>query len=403
MSQYPNGYYGPTNYAARKKERNNNNVAASGASYTNPYAYYNTPTAGYFDHAGVAAAALPPTTPVIPPARTTPYDYEYATAPYPPRYRRPSDPGPQNYEPKTSITTTRRGKAARTSEDIPGRSRTTAIAALPTTFRPARSARNLPRALSPDFMFVSLSSHDVLRICNLEPGSELEYDIDNLLRTHWRSGPAGHPEFRDGEWTVSLGGDVWTANGLHGIRARRLILHLFVILRQAGLGYLTTISTSHPFKAPRLVFTTITREDNPTYFMISFSMNHRTVHIIDAPADLGKTLSKILAAKPLPPKPSESDYYKGSQTAVTQEHKGVLEITTEIGTRGDLELMMSGVLKIISSTGWAFEASVPFGKCGLFGYKGRREVWMFRRTHEPEDSRYTEFEPPYPEERYYGR
>ena len=69
----------------------------------------------------------------------------------------------------------------------------------------------------------------------------------------------------------------------------------------------------------------------------------------------------------------------------------------------DLVQMMSGVLKLIASAGWTFEASVPFGKCGLFGYKGRREVWMFRRTHGPEDSRFADFEPPFPEERGYYR
>lgn len=40
---------------------------------------------------------------------------------------------------------------------------------------------------------------------------------------------------------------------------------------------------------------------------------------------------------------------------------------------------MGGVLKLIASEGWRFEASVPFGKAGLFGLRGRREVWMFRR------------------------
>ena len=47
--------------------------------------------------------------------------------------------------------------------------------------------------------------------------------------------------------------------------------------------------------------------------------------------------------------------------------------------RQDVAFLMGGVLKLIASEGWRFEASVPFGKCGLFGLRGRREVWMFRR------------------------
>ena len=62
--------------------------------------------------------------------------------------------------------------------------------------------------------------------------------------------------------------------------------------------------------------------------------------------------------------------------------------------------LMGATLKMIAAEGWLFEASVPFGRCGIFGYRGRREVWMFRRAYAPEDRRYADFEPAYPEERY---
>lgn len=47
--------------------------------------------------------------------------------------------------------------------------------------------------------------------------------------------------------------------------------------------------------------------------------------------------------------------------------------------RQDLATLMGDVLKLIVSHGWRFEASVPLGKVGLFGLRGRREMWMFRR------------------------
>lgn len=46
---------------------------------------------------------------------------------------------------------------------------------------------------------------------------------------------------------------------------------------------------------------------------------------------------------------------------------------------------MSGSLKFIAAEGWRFEASVPFGRAGILGVRGRREAWVFRRHHSNSD------------------
>lgn len=69
-----------------------------------------------------------------------------------------------------------------------------------------------------DYIFVSFSSHDVLKIANLSSMDLLENLRDDLLPL-WPQGIANENEISSGsEWVVRfLGGDVWSAGGTHGI------------------------------------------------------------------------------------------------------------------------------------------------------------------------------------------
>ena len=145
-------------------------------------------------------------------------------------------------------------------------------------------------------------------------------------------------------------------------------------------------------KAPRMVFASVPSDPEPYYFMVSFSLNRRTLTIIDAPRELAARLGAALC---------------GTEAMADARwiEQGVYEVVT--GVRGsyicsftrkcpfptpsrhagsgrqDIPTLMGSVLKMIAAEGFRLEASVPFGKAGLFGLRGRREVWMFRSVSVP--------------------
>jgi len=77
-----------------------------------------------------------------------------------------------------------------------------------------------------------------------------------------------------------------------------------------------------------MVFTNIPPEETVDYFMISFSMNHRTVHIIDAPDALASMISKAIAGKALPSVPGE---FKSPARLIDKTDDGLWEVTTDNG------------------------------------------------------------------------
>lgn len=66
---------------------------------------------------------------------------------------------------------------------------------------------------------MSLSSHDVLRIDNLSSTGDSEVYIKETMKAKWYD---GYTEERSEDhgltWSLTLGGDVWTASGIHGVK-----------------------------------------------------------------------------------------------------------------------------------------------------------------------------------------
>lgn len=113
--------------------------------------------------------------------------------------------------------------------------------------------------------------------------------------------------------------------------------------------------------------------------MICFSLNRRTAHIINAPEELAQKIAKTLRVI-MPYRPNEGATMPPRTDGWVDTN--VYEVTTSIqGGRVDFASLMSGSLKFIAAEGWRFEASVPFGRAGILGVRGRREAWMFHRHH----------------------
>ena len=66
-----------------------------------------------------------------------------------------------------------------------------------------------------DFIFITLSSHDILKISNTNSRALIDYLRETLL-PYWPQRILSESEDNT-EWQVKLGGEVWSAGGSHGI------------------------------------------------------------------------------------------------------------------------------------------------------------------------------------------
>ena len=81
-------------------------------------------------------------------------------------------------------------------------------------------------------------------------------------------------------------------------------------------------------KAPRLVFASAPSEIQPRYFMIAFSLNRRTLTIIDAPEKLANLLGFALRAPEPALRPNEAATTPRSRPSETWIAPGVYEVVT---------------------------------------------------------------------------
>lgn len=68
-----------------------------------------------------------------------------------------------------------------------------------------------------DFLFITLSSHDTLKIANIKSSWLVEILRETLLPYWPQRIPSVNDREESGEWQVKLGGEVWSAGGTHGI------------------------------------------------------------------------------------------------------------------------------------------------------------------------------------------
>ncbi|KAF8516365.1 hypothetical protein JB92DRAFT_2910836 [Gautieria morchelliformis] len=88
------------------------------------------------------------------------------------------------------------------------------------------------------------------------------------------------------------------------------------------------LGNSPQMKAPRLVFASVPPEIEPRYFMIAFSLNRRTLTIIDAPEKLTILLGAALRATEPVSRPNEGATTPRIRASEEWIARGVYEVVT---------------------------------------------------------------------------
>lgn len=265
---------------------------------------------------------------------------------------------------------------------------------------------------TPDNLFVSLTSAHTLKIFNLTPSNNGPNAIMESVRRDvlaaWPPGIKADNEGR-GQWTVRFNTNIWTAQARQSVIAAKMITALFSILAVQGYSYLCSIQNTGLLRAPRHLFTS--SPPSPTHFFsLSFSLCKNKLRFMDAPHDLNVAVSNALKHATLfdveeiddeeaPRQPSqilirddisedeaEDDIrrvytYRLTKRVTVARGKNDVSLFLTRSAKADMLLLLSQLLKIIASCGYRLDASVPLGRVGPFGLRGRREIWIFKAVH----------------------
>lgn len=260
---------------------------------------------------------------------------------------------------------------------------------------------------TPDNLFLSIDSSNILKIYNLTPSNNgpnvLMQTIREQSLTSWAPGVASDDEGR-GEWTIRFNGKIWSIKGAPSIAAHRMIASMFAVFASQGYSYLCSIHNTQWRKTPRHLFTS-SPPSSPHFFTLSFSLNKHKLTFVDIPTDLNVAVSNTLkhstlydveevedeAMQQMHTRPTEAEetdededekhqihvYHLTKRVKVSRsKHDPQLFLTRN--AEADMLMLTSQLLKIIASFGYRLDAAVPLGPVGLFGLKGRRELWVFK-------------------------
>ncbi|PVF95593.1 hypothetical protein CPB86DRAFT_710824 [Serendipita vermifera] len=262
---------------------------------------------------------------------------------------------------------------------------------------------------TPDNLFVSFTQSNTLIIHNLTPSNNGPNPIMESVRgdvmTLWPTGIRLDDE-RRGQWTIRFAGDIWKARQRAAIISHRLVAKLFSVLAVHGYAYLCCLHEAQSMGTPRHLFTSAPPSVTK-FFTLSFSVNKHKLTFVDAPSDIIVAVSNSLrnatlfdveeidtempdapeVVTPLDIGGDETEEevprvhsYKLKKHAGVSRAKDDVQLFLTRDEKADLLLLFSQMLKIIASFGYILDASIPLGKVGFLGLKGRRELWIFKAT-----------------------
>jgi len=150
--------------------------------------------------------------------------------------------------------------------------------------------------------------------------------------------------------------------------------YFFPILKQQyplqGYVYLTSINTGRAFNSPRLVFIRAPVDVRAHFFAMSLNNAGDRVMFVDPPAAVANSLGLSLrTAFP----------HRIANEQTTED--GIFTIILKSGINGmgrDKNLFLAHILKYINDMAFKLDASVPLARRGLFGFNGRKELWVFK-------------------------
>ncbi|KAG2154829.1 hypothetical protein DEU56DRAFT_770662 [Suillus clintonianus] len=314
---------------------------------------------------------LDPNTPFVPPTSEP--------GPPPARVKRASTTRPKaSYNPeKTQLKSAmkKNGGTLRRSDTVGAapppleRTRTSSSARQRLVPMTRTSGINSNPSYLPDHMFVSFHGANELRLGNVAFQDTMEEIKENIIPM-WPHGvstaiPVLHA-FR-----ILFNRNPWTASGIEGIIAQKMMCELFTCLAHNGYQYRTSLSTGYQY--PQLVFQDSGPDEHCDFFAAHISRSGHRITLVRPPRRVGEQIGPRL-------RNAWPHQIAGDRTSEDEIYTIELK-RNAIGTHElSKDVFAASALKEISMMGYKLEATVPLPRSGMLGFGKQKEIWIFRGT-----------------------
>ncbi|KAI9509093.1 hypothetical protein F5148DRAFT_967685, partial [Russula earlei] len=231
----------------------------------------------------------------------------------------------------------------------------------------SRTRTNSSTRVEPDHVFLSISPPNGLELSNLSFKATVE-ELREHLFPMWPTGVQRQQRYGH-DWRVKFVGSPWDSKGHESIIAQRMICRIFWVLAAQGYVYLTSINTGR-FRSPRLVFIRAPADARAHFFAMSLNSAGNRITFVDPPVAVVHSLGLSLRT--------------AFPHRIANEHTsedGIFTIVLKSGINAmgaEKNLFLAHILKYINDMAFKLDASVPLARRGLFGMKGRKDIWVFK-------------------------
>ncbi|KAI0726161.1 hypothetical protein C8Q72DRAFT_887899 [Fomitopsis betulina] len=234
--------------------------------------------------------------------------------------------------------------------------------------RPRSRTGSIP-AFVPDHIFVSMHGAGELRVDNIAYQTTLD-DMRELVLPMWPHG-IEYEDSRGDHWRVRFPRGPWTATGIDGMLAQRLICTMYTVLARQGYAHITTIQQGGPKRSGRLVFAETAPDLDVKIFATMFEPSKLRLTLLDAPRELVEDFASSL--RPMFPRKIRSH-------GANEDGVHVIEVKREglWSHESERNLFQACMLRFFGSAGFKLDGSIPLGRKHPMFWGRRKEVWIFR-------------------------
>ncbi|EIW86740.1 hypothetical protein CONPUDRAFT_78990 [Coniophora puteana RWD-64-598 SS2] len=230
-----------------------------------------------------------------------------------------------------------------------------------------RTGSNSNPQFMPDHMFVSFSGTNELRVHNVAFQDTLD-----VLREHvipmWPHGVTTH-SLAAHSWRVTFARNPWSASGQEGIIAQQMVCELFARLSHQGYQYLTSVNAGS--SCGQLIFQDSQADENADFFVANFSSSGRRMTLVKPPRRIGEQIgARLRSAWP----------HKIAADRSSEQNIYTVELKRNSfgGPELDTNVFAAAALQEINFMGYKLEATVSFSRSSMWGFGGKKELWVFR-------------------------
>ncbi|KZV71337.1 hypothetical protein PENSPDRAFT_650795 [Peniophora sp. CONT] len=220
-------------------------------------------------------------------------------------------------------------------------------------------------------LFVTIKSPDVLEVQNIT-SADLGAHVEAVCK-YWHR--TAHVERDQYSIRAKFVGRPFASTGPDLVQAQYMIINLFKTLSAHGYLALTSVHTNAGSTAPRLVF----QRDHPdsSCEFLAMCMDPTGMTFVGAADEIVQNLTLHLNGIF---RKAFEDVRNADNSYSIRRREGGPSLQPSLSSPDGRSLVFSVILKFMNDEYFKLDASIAFGKTGLFGLGPRKEAWIFKTS-----------------------